>query len=297
MANMVSPDPTAALSSLGFSAIESAAYASLLESSPATGYRVAKAIGKPVANTYKALEGLVEKGAVVVEEGESRLWRAVAPGELLRRMERSFAERCAGAERALSTLFQDSADDRVYALKSREQVFARIRQMLAASDTVVMVDGFPGVFGELAADLEATAARGVQVCVLAYEKIDIAGARMMSACEGTPVEEWYAQQICVVTDGREYLRAAFDWQSGKVLQALWSGSRLLSVTEHDDMICQWFTKAVERHIEASDPIERVKATFDGLRPIFTRHTPGYRELAERHTSRNEQGIKAMEVRP
>jgi sugar-specific transcriptional regulator TrmB len=294
---MAASDPTSVLSSLGFSAIESAAYASLLGSWPATGYRVAKAIGKPVANTYKALEGLVEKGAVVLDEGETRLWRAVAPGELLRRMERSYAERCATAEQALRSLHQESGDDRVYALKSREQVFERIRQMLAASEMVVMVDGFPGVFPDILADLAATAARGVEMCVLAYEPIEIPRARVTIASEGTPVDEWYSQQISVAVDGREYLRAAFDWETGEVLQALWTGSRFLATSEHDDLICQWFTKAVERHIDQQDSIERVKASFDSLRPLFTRKTPGYRELTTQRSAGALSTGRASENRP
>lgn len=44
----------AALSSLGFTELEASVYAYLVQKSPATGYRVAQAIRKPVANlSYK----------------------------------------------------------------------------------------------------------------------------------------------------------------------------------------------------------------------------------------------------
>ncbi|MDO8629132.1 MAG: helix-turn-helix domain-containing protein, partial [Phycisphaerales bacterium] len=64
---------------LGFTPLEGEVYAILVAESPATGYRVAQAIGKPVANTYKAIESLERKGAIVVDDGESRLCRAVPP--------------------------------------------------------------------------------------------------------------------------------------------------------------------------------------------------------------------------
>jgi len=47
----------------GFTNLESEIYVFLLGESPATGYRIAQAIGKPAANTYKAIESLrLEKG-------------------------------------------------------------------------------------------------------------------------------------------------------------------------------------------------------------------------------------------
>src|SRR5437764_15136779 len=79
-----------ALIELGLSGSEAAAYAYLVRHSPATAYKVAKGIGKPVANTYKAIASLEEKGAVLVDDGESRLCRAVPPEEFLARLDRRF---------------------------------------------------------------------------------------------------------------------------------------------------------------------------------------------------------------
>src|SRR4051794_30795350 len=103
----------AALASFGFTDLEAEVYVFLLRESPATAYRVAQAIGKPVANTYKAVESLQAKGAVVVEEGASRMCRAVPAGELLARLEHSFRERKTAAARALASVKRAAGDDRV----------------------------------------------------------------------------------------------------------------------------------------------------------------------------------------
>ena len=66
-----------ALVPFGFTALESEIYVFLLGESPATGYRVAQGINKPAANTYKAIQTLQSKGAILVEEGSSRFCRAV----------------------------------------------------------------------------------------------------------------------------------------------------------------------------------------------------------------------------
>ena len=58
------------LSSFGFSDLEANAYINLLQEPGITGYRVAKNLGKPVANTYKALDSLIKKGLIIAEEND-----------------------------------------------------------------------------------------------------------------------------------------------------------------------------------------------------------------------------------
>ena len=82
-------DPVAAMRGLGFTEVEGRVYVWLAREGAATGYAVAKGIGKPVANVYKAIESLVEKGAVEVDEGgveggDAKTNRAVPVGEIIR---------------------------------------------------------------------------------------------------------------------------------------------------------------------------------------------------------------------
>src|SRR5215470_8119557 len=102
--NMALQASQPALVALGFTAIEASAYAFLVQASPATGYGIARAIGKPVANTYQALQSLRQKGAVLVDGRGRRQWRAVPPGELLARLDTERAARVAEAGRALARL-------------------------------------------------------------------------------------------------------------------------------------------------------------------------------------------------
>src|SRR5215813_11412219 len=103
-------DATAALVELGFTALEAEIYTWLAGETSATGYRIAQGIGKPVANTYKAIESLHNKGAILIEEDENRLCRAVPAGELLRALERGFASRRDHAARALANLARPEGD-------------------------------------------------------------------------------------------------------------------------------------------------------------------------------------------
>ncbi len=75
------------LVALGLTETEALVYGYLIQNSPATGYRVSHAIGKQPANTYKAIASLQAKGAVMAEEGGTKMCRAVPAEEFLARLE------------------------------------------------------------------------------------------------------------------------------------------------------------------------------------------------------------------
>src|SRR4028118_1654229 len=92
------------LSELGFTELEAMVYAYLVENSPATPYRVAQEIGKPVANTYKAVKSLSQKGALLIDETKNRQCQAVPPDELLGKIKQSFLNHHQNAADILSQL-------------------------------------------------------------------------------------------------------------------------------------------------------------------------------------------------
>lgn len=273
--------PIQTLISLGFTPTEAAVYAVLLAGEPTTGYAIAREIGKPVANTYKAIESLQNKGAVLIDDGERRVCRAVPAGELIRRMRRTYQDRCARAEKALTTIDAPQPDDRVYPIRTRAQFIERCRAMLAGAQRAALIDAFPEPLAELAPDLAAAASRAVRVVVLAYEPIEIAGARVIVAHPQTGIERLFFQTVSLVTDGREHARAMLAWDNADILHAIWTGSLLLSCLQHDDLICQIFTKQVELAMRENASMDVVRAAFDDLRAISTRHTLGYEAFASR----------------
>ena len=55
------------LTSLGSTMLEAEIYVYLVQHSPASGYKIAKAIGRSFPSTYKAVVSLQAKGAVLVD--------------------------------------------------------------------------------------------------------------------------------------------------------------------------------------------------------------------------------------
>jgi sugar-specific transcriptional regulator TrmB len=105
-------------------------YVHVVAHTPMTANRIAREINKPTSNVYKAVEALTRRGALLVEEGEHRVCRAVPVAECFRRMEEVFLRRTRAAEDRLSRPQPHAFNERVYRIEEVEDVPATYRQLL-----------------------------------------------------------------------------------------------------------------------------------------------------------------------
>jgi hypothetical protein len=191
-----------ALEDLGFTGLEASIYAHLLRSGAQSGYRVAQLTGKAAANTYRALESLEARGAVICEDGESRLYRAVPYAELVAMISSDFGRRAERATRAFASLERETGDDRIYRLSRPEHVYERARSLIDATREVLLVDAFPDALQSLSEHLEAAAARGVAVIIRSYAPVALAGVVAVETPHGQDVRErWPGTWLNLVSDG------------------------------------------------------------------------------------------------
>ena len=264
-----------ALTFLGFSEIEALVYCFLLEESPATGYRVSHGIGKPTANTYKAIAALALRGAIVIDDSDSRLCRAVPPDELLDRLDREFDTRKQVAASELAKIRQSEGDDRVYYLTSVEQVIERTRTMLKGAKNAALLELFPLTVPLFAADLESAAKRGVAVAVKVYEPVTLKGVTVVRPDEAPRVlSVWPGQQISIAIDGEQFLTALLSQDASTVHQALWSNSTFLSCFYYNALNVEQVATDVEVRTGINSPLNRLSLTR--LRPV------GFRKLNARY---------------
>jgi len=148
---------------LGFTALEAEIYVYLLQHSPATGYKIAKGIGRSFTNTYKALAGLQARGAILVDESESKLSRAVPVGELMDQLEARFTEQRRRAEAAVRRMPLSPTDTGIYRFTSADQVYERFRTMLRDGEERALAELFPGPCERLRGPVEEAAARGLDL--------------------------------------------------------------------------------------------------------------------------------------
>lgn len=236
-----------ALVELGFTRVEAEAYVYLLQHGAQTGYAVAQGLGKAAAGAYKVLDALAARGAVEVGEDGARRYRPVPYEELLERMARSFSERRDRARAALVDLRPAEGDDRIWQLDDYGAVLARLRDMLGRAQRSALADLFPAMVDLLRPDLEATAARGVQVIVQAYREAAVEGARVVVARgDGERMQElWRAAWANLVIDGGEHLLSYVDPERNKVLQAMWSRSAYLGLLYTSGLACEMRARAAE----------------------------------------------------
>jgi sugar-specific transcriptional regulator TrmB len=251
------------LTELGFTALEADVYAVLVQDAPVTAYKVAQVLGKAAANVYKAVESLAKKGALLVDDGESRMLRAVPPSELLGRVERDFQNARAKAESALSGLGGNDDDERVYRLETREQVLERAVAMLHSARALVALDLFPEPFEDLREEIASVAKRGVPTRVQVYSKIDasIPGAQITVASRGSAMlRAWPGQWLNVVVDATEHMLALMRSDRGEVIQAVWSASAYLSVMYFSGLDAELRNASLKEQIEGGASIAELRAT-------------------------------------
>jgi sugar-specific transcriptional regulator TrmB len=254
-----------------------------------TAYAVARQIGKPTANTYKAIESLARRGAVLVEDGANRHCRAVPVREFMAQLQESFLVRRRAAEEALDSLELETYDERVYKIESVAQLLERCRRMIGErAERVVTVDAFPRALERIAPDLAKAASSGIAVYVQAYVPTEIKGAHVTVAPRGQEAESyWNSQQLNIVVDGRETLIALLDEGLTQIHQAVWSNSLYLSCLMHAGMTSE---QTIHRMFEAKaapDSSRRMNAVLDEHRFFLNSDVPGQKELVARFVKRGK----------
>ncbi|NMO15743.1 TrmB family transcriptional regulator [Pyxidicoccus fallax] len=230
-------DADEGLVALGFTEVEARVYCELLKGAvPATGYRLAQALGKAPPSIYQALASLEHKGAVLVEEGEPRSFRAVPPEEVLTALQRGFEQRKRSAADALRKLHAPAQDDRIYHLKSAAQVMERARTMVSGAKELVLFDLFPPPLTSLAPVLTEASARDVAVAGIVYAEPPRVPFTCVRSQDADFVRErWPGAQLTLVVDAREFLVALLTPDGTGVKQAIWSDSVYLSCLQHSGL--------------------------------------------------------------
>ncbi len=270
---------------LGLTALEAGVYAFLLENSPATGYRIAKAIGKPTANTYKAILSLQAKGIILVEDSKTRLCRALPIDEFLNGLERRFFRIKQDAAKELAKLKPAPDDERLYHLQTPDQVYERFRHMLAKCREMALLDLFPEAVEQLKEDIENAASRDVRIAVKVYRPCEINGAETVCDPAGEKtVGRWPGLWANGVFDGSEHLIALLSRDGKLVHQAVYSANTYISWVYHSAFMHELLHGTLRSSSGGGDKID-VSDQYIRLRSFMGEEAMGYHTLIERFGDR------------
>jgi len=268
------------LTDLGFTDLEAAVYSYLVENSPATAYRVAQEIGKPVANTYKAVKALHQKGAVLIDETQNRLCQAVAPDEVMDALRTVFLDRHRKTTDALARLKPSGDYEKIFSLTTPEQVFDRCRRSIEQAVSIILVDAYPGVIKTIKPWLEEAGSRGVTVVLQAYKPVSIWGVEVIEYQNSAEMlERWRGDWLIVVVDGAEYLFAFIGEDGRTVHNAIWCGSAFMALPQHSNLALSFRASILEDLLKRDASRKKIEKELKRVAKWETMGRRGYEKLA------------------
>lgn len=270
------------INELGFTSLEAEIYVFLLQHSPATGYKIAKGIGRSFTNTYKALAGLQARGAILVDESESKLSRAVPVEELMDQLQARFTEQRRKAEAAVNRLPLSPADTGIYRFNSVDQVYERFRVMLRECEERALVELFPGPCKKLRKPVEEAAARGIDLSVRTYAGETFEGVRMIhSPFSESNMESWNSQWMALFIDGRQFLLAHISQDEKGVYEAIWSANLFLARAFYSYINSDLHHYSFRPMLEQASSVDQMREEYQRTEALFPPGGDlGFKDLVE-----------------
>jgi sugar-specific transcriptional regulator TrmB len=263
------------LSGVGFSGSEAEVYLALLGEPGASGYRVAQLVGKPAANTYKALDSLRVKGAVVADDSTgTKTYVALSVREYLDGMRRDLETRQEELEGELRGLTTTPLKGGIFQLVNPSQVYERARGMLAAAQTVVLVDAFPAPIERVKEDICRAAKRGVHVLVKAYAPVDLAGCDVIAPKQDSQVLKlWNGDWLNLAVDCHEFIQSFLKRDSGGVWEAVWSRNPYMAALTYNGIAHELVLTRTAQLLHRKAPEAEVMAELKRLADRYMSETP------------------------
>ncbi len=271
------------LTELGLNKLEAEIYTLLLSHEPMTAYRIGKLLGKPTANVYKAIDSLANKGSVLIEEGKSKVCRAIPADEFLKQLEKDFLNKTTKARTYLSRLKTEIYDERIYKIESIGHIFDRSQKMLDSCKIIAMIDAFPKPLLEIQDAIIDAVNRGIEVYIQAYKPINIPGAHVVIPPQSEMVlKYWASQQLNIVTDGREHILALFNQEISKIYHSTWSENLYLSCILHAGLMHEHTIHQIRTIQENDDAQIEIRKILSGQKYFHNSNIPGQKELFQRY---------------
>ena len=200
--------PALDLTAFGFTPTESLIYEVLLRGGPGTGYAIARSAGLARANTYGALEGLVQKGAARVEEGRPKRFRPEPPAAHHARILERQGQALDQVSRTLEQLSVPASPTLVELSSARGALQLASRDAARAAERIEL-HAAPDAYPPLGPALRKAAASGVILSLSSTGPVELpfAGVSVAPLPNNT---EWPGQPFLLVVDERSALLAARD---------------------------------------------------------------------------------------
>jgi sugar-specific transcriptional regulator TrmB len=208
--------PTIDLTPFGFTPTESRIYEVLLQAGPGTGYAIAQTAGLARANTYSALEGLVAKGAALMEGDRPKRFRAEAPTTLIVRLTNTQGQELERLREAL-TGFGSSPTPTIVEIDSPRGALQIISHEVARAKTSVRLLAPADAYPILAPSLRRAVSAGLITELYCPAPVGLGFTEVAVVTQS----DWPGEPLIAITDDRTALIGA---RNGPAVEGHWSAS-------------------------------------------------------------------------
>ncbi len=259
------------LMDLGFTNLEAMIYIALLKEPNITGYRVSKVIGKPVPNTYKALESLQNKGAIVTDQTQkSKAYTPLPITEYLDQLEQGFHQKRKKVEKALEKIGEPDIDYGIFKLDSLEQVITRTRTMIDGAQNTIFIDSFPSPFPQIRESLQRAISEGKLVWIRSYDSYELAGAEVFCLEDEQRYTELYpGTWHNIVVDSKQYLMCFLGKKREEVVEAFWTNNPYLGLTAFNSSVQEFQVIRLIEMLLKEEPHEKMKMELARLHKLVS----------------------------
>ena len=260
------------LRDLGLSELESVIYIWLLEHKRSTGYKIAGQIGKPVANTYKALKSLQNKGAVLSDDSTGTTYFDTIPvEEFLNKLENEFSRKKEKIIQEVEKLDTRQDSTGIYEIKSQELVFEKVNSMIKSTKSQLLIDGFPVPMKIIKDQISKYRPDDISVYVKNYagEKIENVH-QIQASIPDFLYSELNGQWLIVLRDTIESLIAFFSKDGSELIHAVWTQDPFISFILFNGSAYEFnFTEVCEQvYSDDSNKIDNMKAIIERYKNMY-----------------------------
>lgn len=244
----------------------------LAAAGPATGYQVAKAMGKDPTSVYRALEELRKKGCVETVAGRGKQFRPEDPQALLARLEGQISLQAGRARTAFGRLPRTADAGEVYRLATLQQTTRRCQQLLGETRQVALLELVPETFRIVRSELQAAVRRGVAAVIKFHrlpadeERRFLQGATLVAEPDGeTSAGLMPGLILHGVFDCRAHLVTYLDpVRQGDDAQAFWTANRLLAYQAHNGLASEITQTAVREGLARGEDAAALAKRIEDL---------------------------------
>ncbi len=263
---------TTLLREMGLSDLEAKVYIWLLENKRSTGYKIAVEIGKPVANTYKALRSLEGKGAVVCDESSQKTYFDTIPvEEFLNKIEKELNTKRERIITEVKKLDVQQEPIGIYELRSAELVYEKAIGMIKTAESSLVIDCFPAPLNVIKQHLQKKKNDNITILLQNYCGTKLEGIRQIEPNKSDIVlDKLQGQWLIMIKDAVESLIAFFDRSGEALIHCVWIKDPFISLILFNGSSLEFTLSEIlaEVYSKNDNKIENIKQVIRSYQSIY-----------------------------